>query len=171
MVAPLIAAGASVLLPILIRSGADILAEIVGKKSPAAAVVVKKVADALGTAATPEAIVEKYEAAPQAAADVIKTVQTSDEDYWRYLSGAAAAQAELFKREDERESFFSWGWRPAMSWQLIVLWLWAGLGQPVLNAVTGLAIAPMPFDSLVAYSGLWLAIYGGGHTIKSVLGK
>lgn len=37
--------------------------------------------------------------------------------------------------------------------------------------MAGASIVPIPWEHLLGFAGLWLAIYGGGHTIKSVLGR
>ncbi len=88
-----------------------------------------------------------------------------------YLTMAAAQRDLMLDREDQRGSVFSWGWRPAMSWMLLFLWSWNGVILPVVNATAGTSIVPIPWEHLLGFAGLWLAIYGGGHTIKSVLGR
>ncbi len=88
-----------------------------------------------------------------------------------YLTMATALRDHLLDRENQRGSVFSWGWRPAMSWMLLFLWSWNGVILPVANATAGTSIVPIPWEHLLGFAGLWLAIYGGGHTIKSVLGR
>ena len=77
----------------------------------------------------------------------------------------------MLKREDERESCFSWAWRPAMSWLLILLWLWGGMLLPLVNAAFHASITALSVADLVTFSGIWLAIYGGGHTVKDLRGQ
>jgi len=84
---------------------------------------------------------------------------------------ASSQRNRVLEREDERGSVFSWGWRPAMSWMLLFLWSWNGVILPVVNATADASIAPIPWEHLLGFAGLWLTIYGGGHTIKSVLGR
>ena len=157
------------LAPILIQAGTKVLADIIGKNSPAAAVVVDKLGAALGTVnATPEAIVEKFKADPGAVISAAQEVESADPAMWEYLAGRGQEQADLLKREDEREGFFSWGWRPALSWLLVLLWLWGGLLLPLINAAFHAAIATLSVADLVTFSGIWLAIYGGGHTVKDL---
>ena len=86
-----------------------------------------------------------------------------------YLTMATSQRDHMLDREDQRGSVFSWGWRPAMSWMLLFLWSWNGVILPVANATAGTSIVPIPWEHLLGFAGLWLAIYGGGHTIKSVL--
>lgn len=60
---------------------------------------------------------------------------------------------------------------PGMSWMLLLPSTWNGVILPVVNATAGTSIVPIPWEHLLGFAGLWLAIYGGGHTIKSVLGR
>lgn len=169
--AGLLANAARVLLPKLTEAGTGLLADLVRRRSPAAAIVIERLGAALGVAPTPEAIVERYDAEPTATAAVMRKVEDSrTPEEWRALEQAEANRAKLLEREDERETWFSWGWRPAMSWLLIFLWLWGLFLQP-LAAAFGVQTGSPPIDDLLAFSGIWLAIYGGGHTLKSVLGK
>lgn len=160
-----------VLAPILAQAGTKVLSDIVAKKSPAAAVVVEKLGAALGTAATAEAIGARFDADPGAVIAAAREVEASDPAFWAYLAGRGQDQATLFQREDARESFFSWGWRPAMSWLLILLWAWGGMLLPLINAAFGAGIAALSVADLLAFSGIWLAIYGGGHTVKDIAAK
>jgi hypothetical protein len=88
-----------------------------------------------------------------------------------YLTMATSQRNRMLDREDERGSLFSWGWRPAMSWMLLFLWSWNGVILPVVNATAGASSSWIPWEQLLGFAGLGLAIYGGGHTIKSVLGR
>lgn len=168
--AGLLANAARVLLPKLTEAGTGLLADLVRRRSPAAATVIERLGTALGVDPTPEAIAERYDEEPTVTATVMREVEdSSTPEEWRALETAENNRAKLLEREDERESWFSWAWRPAMCWLLILLWLWGLLVQPIVVAM-GMEVAPAPIDSLVAFSGLWLAIYGGGNTIKSVMG-
>lgn len=161
----------SALLPVLIKVGTPFLAEIIRQKSPAAAVVVEKVAGALGVEPTEQAIADAYQAEPQKAAAAIKAVEQADPAFWQAFAVADTNRAALLEREDKRESFFSWGWRPAMSWTLIFLWVWSLVLIPLANAIARAGIAAPSMADLTTFTGIWLAIYGGGHTLKAVLGK
>ncbi len=162
----------AILAPILAQAGTKLLGEIVARKSPDAALVVEKIGAALGmAAATPEAIKDRFDADPGAVVAAARSVEAGDPVMWEYLAGRGREQAELLKREDDRESFFSWGWRPAMSWLLILLWLWGGVLLPLINAAFHPAITALSVADLVTFSGIWLAIYGGGHTVKDLATK
>lgn len=123
------------------------------------------IAGVLGVEATPGAISEAITANPGA----ISTIEANPPvDVTEWLLIHARAAAALAKSEGERETWFSWAWRPAMSWLLIILWAWAILVLPLINALSKLGIPLPPYDQILAFSGLWLAIYGGGHTIKAI---
>lgn len=115
--------------------------------------------DAVGGAiAADPGVVQKAEAAPGA-------------DLSAWLSTHAAMAAALASSESSRDSFFAWGWRPAFSWLTAFMWFWTGVLVPIINAATHASLVGVPYDSLVGFSGLWLAIYGGGHTAKAIFGK
>lgn len=149
----------------LIRLGAPTIGGILG--GPAGGAIGKTVgnvlADALGTPATPEAVRAEIEAHPEKA----RIIEAEHSE--QLMLAAKANQAALFKAEDKR-GWFHHAWRPGLSWLLISLWLWNALLLPVVNAF-GADVAPIPWEQLLGFSGLWLAIYGGGHTLKSVMRK
>lgn len=111
------------------------------------------------------------EADPNAATKVQSIERERSPEWVAYLTLATSQRDHMLGREDQRGSVFSWGWRPAMSWMLLFLWSWNGVILPVANATAGTSIVPIPWEHLLGFAGLWLAIYGGGHTIKSVLGR
>ena len=133
---------------------------------PVGAKIGAVVAGVLGVEATPGAISAAIAANPGA----ITTIEADPPvDITEWLLIHARAAAALTKTESERESAFSWAWRPAMSWLLIVMWAWGILVLPVVNAIWRLGIPLVPYDQLLNFSAIWLAIYGGGHTLKAVL--
>jgi hypothetical protein len=131
--------------------------------------VIGALADALGTEPTAEAVAAKVEADPVAATQAAQEVEAAKGDVIAAIHAETARQLAL--AETSRESFFSWGWRPAMSWLLIGLWTWALFALPTLKATVLPALQPIPMDNLLSFTGIWLTIYGGGHTLKAVLGK
>lgn len=164
----------SVLAPILVNLGAPILGSILrnrigGVAGDASARVIEALAQEFGAQPNEEAIADAIRADAQAATKVQAIESERRAEWIAYLTMATAERNRMLKREDERESLFSWSWRPAMSWLLLFLWSWNGVILPLINATTGSSIAPIPWEHLLGFAGLWLAIYGGGHTIKSVL--
>lgn len=62
-------------------------------------------------------------------------------------------------------------WRPAGMWFVLFLWLWQVVILHVCNAIWKIALPPMPWDQLIYFSGLYMGLYMGGHTIKDAVAK
>lgn len=60
-------------------------------------------------------------------------------------------------------------WRPAGMWFVLFLWAWQVVLLHVANAVWKIALPPMPWDQLIYFSGLYMGLYMGGHTVKDVV--
>jgi len=150
----------------VVAAGAPTIGAALG--GPIGAQVGSVLATVLGVDATPAAVGDAVAADP-ARIEQVEAAPGADLTGWLMLHAQMAAG--LATSEAARESWFSWAWRPAMSWLLIVLWAWALLVQPLLEAMTHLGIPAVPYDQLLGLSGIWLAIYGGGHTLKSIMGK
>lgn len=150
---------AAILLPILAEIGAPILKRLLADRADK---VVDKIAAKVGVKPTAADIEKAYKTVPEAVASAVKEVEAE-------FSAEIDLDA-LFAREDQK-SFFAWGWRPAMSWLLIWLWVWNTTLMPLLNSALKATLPPVPYEHLIAFCGVWLVIYGGGHTLKSVFGK
>jgi len=72
---------------------------------------------------------------------------------------------------EQKEPWFAWAWRPMWMYGLLLLWFWAFFGLPLLNAIAQLAIAPPDIVILMQLTGVFLALYMGGHTIKDFVAK
>lgn len=164
----------AVLASILLQAGAPVLralleSKVKGPLGEIGGAVIDAVAAKLGTASTAEAIIEAHKASPEPVEAAIRQVET-DAGWLAYLAKATEGRDALLAREDQR-SFFDYGWRPAMSWLVIFLFGWALVVLPLVNAAFRAAIATPDINAIVQFSGLWLVIYGGGHTAKSIWGK
>lgn len=161
---------AAILIPILAEIGAPILKKILADKLPGAEKVTGAVVDAIvkntGIEPTPEAIKEAYEKDPEKVGEHIRSVEA---EFGPELLAEAQKAADIYAREDAK-GFFHHGWRPAMSWLVIFLWAWNAVFVNLINAAVGARLAAAPYDMLVAFSSLWLVVYGGGHTAKSIFG-
>jgi hypothetical protein len=151
------------------RNGSILRTNVGGVAGDASAQVIEALAKAFGAQPTPEAVKAAIEADPQAAAKIQAIERERSVEWVAYLTMATSQRNRMLDREDERGSVVSWGWRPAMSWMLLFLWSWNGVILPIVNATAGASIASIPWEHLLGFAGLWLAVYGGGHTIKSVL--
>lgn len=170
MALPIIA----ILGPILIKAGAPILKaalekEVGGTAGKVGSVVIDALSTALGVDPTPEAIEQAHRVDPVKTETIIKEVENGPEAF-DFLKVALAYQQTIVADENTK-GFFAWGWRPAMSWLVIFLFGWSMVLVPVVNAALHATVAAPSMDAIVQFSGMWLVIYGGGHTIKEVWGK
>lgn len=169
---------AAILIPILAEIGAPILKKLIEKnvssKTGKAVLdtVVDTVAEKIGVSPDPEDIAAQYEVDREGTASAIKELEAEQSEKWlEFLSQTYASRDALLAREDARETFFAWGWRPAMSWLVIFLFGWAMVLIPLLNAAFKAAIPAPATEDILQLAGIWLVIYGGGHTVKSVFKK
>ena len=62
-------------------------------------------------------------------------------------------------------------WRPLGMYFVMVLWAWQVVILHVCNAIWKIALPPMPYDQLVTFTGLYMGLYMGGHTLKDMASK
>jgi hypothetical protein len=62
-------------------------------------------------------------------------------------------------------------WRPGWMYLLGFLWLWNLVGLHLCNAIWKIALPPLPTTDLLALTGMFLALYMGGHTVLRLMGK
>ena len=62
-------------------------------------------------------------------------------------------------------------WRPAGMWFVLVLWFYQIIGLHVANAIWKIALPASPWEQLVTFTGMYMGLYMGGHTIKDVVTK
>lgn len=151
----------------LASRGLDVLAGAIGGPAgPIVATIGREVARRVGVS-TPEEVADALDANQ----DALIRVEQYEAENLDVLRDLAASQHELAMVETRSENFLQWAWRPMMSWQLIIMWFWNSMLLPIAVGITGTPIERIPYDQLLAYTGIWLTIYGGGNTIKSVLGR
>lgn len=166
----------SPLVGVLLTAGAPILARLVedrvgGLVGKAGGRVIEALASGLGVEPLEDVIAHRADLDPHEFELVAQSVQEEHKPEWlAYLTLATAERNEMLEREDARESWFSWAWRPALSWLLMLLIVNEAMTMPVLRAL-GSNIEMVGWENIIAVSGIWLVIYGGGHTVKSVFGK
>lgn len=150
----------------VIGKGAPILGEALGGKLGGQAGGL--LAEVLGVPASPDAV---SEAIADADPDVIQAFETNKSvDLAAIVAANNAFQLELAKL-DKADGFFSYGWRPAMSWALLAFWGWSLMLVPLLNSAFHAAIPAPPTDSLLGFTTVWLTIYSGGNTLLRATGK
>lgn len=160
MVAPLVGAAASLLLPILVNAGTDLLADIVRKKSPAAGKVVEKVGRAIGTDPTPKAIVAAHKASPDLVRQAVQQVESEDLEMWQ----AVVSEINQTMREEAKsDNVLQQTWRPVYAFELtlecfltataFVYLVYAGKTE-MLKAVADIS------HILITYFGVRLTVLG-----------
>ena len=60
-------------------------------------------------------------------------------------------------------------WRPAGMWLVLFLWFYQIVGLHVVNAIFKIALPPCDWQYLVTFTGMYMGLYMGGHTIKDVV--
>jgi len=97
------------------------------------------------------------------------TEQMSPEVVALYASGLQLQMAQLEAEKDE--PLWMRAWRPGGMYLIFFLWLWNAVILHVANAIWKTALPPMPFDQLMQFTGVFLGLYMGGHTIKDAMAK
>lgn len=150
----------------LAARGLDVLAAAIGGPAgPIVTTVGREIARQAGVS-TPAEVADALDANQEA---LIRVEQYEAENL-DMLQDLAAAQHELAMVEVKSENWIQWAWRPVMSWQLILMWFWNSMVLPVAVGITGAQVERIPYDQLLAYTGIWLTIYGGGNTLKTIMG-
>lgn len=60
-------------------------------------------------------------------------------------------------------------WRPAGMWFILFLWFYQVVGLHVANAIFKIALPPCDWQYLVTFTGMYMGLYMGGHTVKDVV--
>lgn len=163
--APLIAlavqAGFPIVTSILQRKLGDEAGSLVGD-------VIGAIASRVG--APPEELEKIAKESPGKIIDAMREVERMTPEliglYTKGLEGQfALLQAEM------AEGGWKAAWRPAGMWFVLFLWSWQVVLLHVANAVWKIALPPMPWDQLLYFTGLYMGLYMGGHTVKDVVAK
>lgn len=141
------------------KAGGPLLGSVIGGPvGTLAGAAIGALAEALGTPATPEAVKAAIDTKPDAAAIVQQVEASKGPEFYALLTKEADAYAALISQEAERGWFYS-AWRPAGMWLVLAMWPFAVVLAPIFKIV-------VPMSDLVAFTGLYLTLYMGGHTAK-----
>lgn len=152
---------------VLIDVGAPVLGGLIGGPGGAlATTALQELAKALDVAPTPEAVSGKIAAAPEAVPAAARQAEDRMFSLWQAEQKALASATAVIGPW----AFFKDGWRPALCWSLVFLWLWGLVIAPMIS-VYGRALAPLPIDTLSLFSTVVLTVLGGGHTAKAIFAK
>lgn len=160
------------LLPIIIKAGAPILADLVRSHvGDTAGKVVEAIAGTLGVEnarergveANAEVIVQRYAQAPGEVEQAIRNAEYDHAEYWSMLGQADLIRADLLKAE-MKEPIWTWAWRPFWMWLLAGFWVWTAIA-------VALGLEHIDFGTLIWLTTAYLALYMGGHTVKDAVAK
>lgn len=157
------------LITLALQSGVPAVEKLLSKRigekdGPFASIVIKAIADRVGVPAEdlPKAVEDQPGRVIEAMREVDKAAPDMIATYDRDLQ-LATLEAE------QDEPVWMRAWRPAGMYLLGFLWLWNSVLLHVANAIWKIALPPMPFADLIQLSGLYMALYMGGHTVKDVV--
>lgn len=157
------------LIALALKSGVPAVEKLLSKKigdkdGPFAAIIIKAIADRVGT--TPEELPKAVESDPGRVIEAMREVDRAAPD----MIATYDRDLQLATLEAEQdEPVWMRAWRPAGMYLLGFLWLWNSVLLHVANAIWKIALPPMPFTDLIQLSGLYMALYMGGHTVKDVV--
>lgn len=147
------------LIQAVIKAGGPLLGTVIGGPvGTLAGAAIGALAEALGTQPTPEAVKAAIETKPGAAAVVQKVEASKGPEFYALLNKEMDNYANLIAQEGERGWFYS-AWRPAGMWLVLAMWPFAVILAPFFRIA-------VPMADLVAFTGLYLTLYMGGHTAK-----
>lgn len=72
---------------------------------------------------------------------------------------------------ESEEPLWVRAWRPGWMYLLGLFWLWNIALLHIANAIWKTAIPAAPWDILMSLTGIFMALYMGGHTLKDVAAK
>lgn len=147
------------LIQALVKAGAPILGTVIGGPvGTLAGAAIGALAEALGTQPTPEAVKAAIETKP-GAGDIVKQVEAAKgPELHALLTKEAENYASIISQDAERGWFYT-AWRPAGMWLVLAMWPFAVILAPFFRIA-------VPMADLVAFTGLYLTLYMGGHTAK-----
>lgn len=97
--------------------------------------------------------------------DAMREVEQQAPEMIALHAAALEGQYALLQAE-QRGPWWGWAWRPLMMWLLAFLWLWTVVILHVCNAIWRIALPPIDLGVLMSLTGIYMALYMGGHTVK-----
>lgn len=156
------------LIALLTQAGAPMLKRILtGKIGAGNAELVSHVIDRIAERAgvEPRMVEAMAETSPDELTGPIREVETMAPEFIELYTREIEARAALFETE-QSDPVWVRAWRPAGMYLIGFLWLWQIVLLHVANATWKIALPPAPWDALFQVTGLYMALYMGGHTVK-----
>lgn len=154
-----------------VRTGSGIIKDIISAQlgptiGGLAGTVVDTIAENLGV--TPEEI----PTTDPAAVDMI-VVETNNnrEILLLYVEQQRLTNSLLTAEMNKSESLWTWAWRPAWMWFLMLVWFYALLAAPIVSGITGVKFDIPELGVVVSLTITFVTLYMGGHTLKDIWRK
>ncbi|MDO9639669.1 MAG: 3TM-type holin [Pseudotabrizicola sp.] len=163
----------SVLATIALQAGLPLVERILSRKlgdagGQLAGDVIRSIAGRLTE--QPENLEALAEANPGRVIDAMREVERAAPEILAAYDRDLQLQMAVMAAE-QGEPTWHRAWRPGWMYLLGFLWLWNLVLLHVANAVWKFALPPLPTTDLLALTGMFLALYMGGHTVLRLMGK
>jgi hypothetical protein len=153
------------LVPILAKSGVPLLISAIKSKSPLAGRVIEKIAEALGVPPTAEAIVERFDAAPDATTAAIKQVEVDNSQMWQTIAETSGHVNKTMRAEyGEQPLLIQRLWRPVFAY--VYTAVFGGLCGSIITLIWRGDVVTI--NSLIGVSGLLITLMGMGAAVLGV---
>ena len=163
----------SAIAALALKSGFPVIGAILkGKIGGAGGQIAADVVEAIAKSArVPAADLDGLlETAPGKIVDAMREVEPMTPELIALYQQGLEHQNQLLMAEQEEGGWKS-AWRPLGMYFVMVLWAWQVVILHVCNAIWKIALPPMPYDQLVTFTGLYMSLYMGGHTLKDMASK
>lgn len=151
----------------LADNGLEILAGAIGGPAGAiAANVGRLIAQELGVT-SPEEVEQKVRSDPQSV-QKLRQLEKTSADQLALMTQEQRTMAQILARDAKKGGFWD-AWRPATMWLIAFLWFWSLVAVHISNAVFKTAMPVPPMETLLAFTGIYMSLYMGGHTALRAL--
>lgn len=165
MTASLVSLATDIGAPLVVKALSNKLGDTTGK---IAGEVLRVIADHAGVET------RALDTAAQEHPDVISEAISQAETVMPELIRVYELEAEngrLLIEAERQDPVWTRAWRPLGMYLLGFLWLWSVVVLHAVNAIFKTALPPMDYSVLLQLSGLYMALYMGGHTVKDFTTK
>ena len=154
-----------------IRTGSDVVKELLDRQlGPTLGGVAGTIIDVVSTSlgVSPEEI----PAQDPASVDTAVTSSNQNPEILKLYIDQQKQTNELLTLEmSKSESAWTWAWRPAWMWFLMLVWGCVFIVFPLANASFKAAIPLPDIDAATSLTIAYLGLYLGGHTAKTIWGR
>lgn len=107
---------------------------------------------------------------PQTMIDIVREVDRMAPEFMSLYAKEIEVQKLALEAEQD-DPVWMRAWRPGWMYLLGFLWLWNLVILHIANAVWKIALPPQEMSDLLALTGMFLALYMGGHTVLRLMSQ